>query len=124
MFDVKKGASRTVICTKRFAFKFPTTRSYTSFLYGLIANVCEGNNYRYAVKWDIFPKEKLCPVVFRFPMGLMNVMRKAHPLNEKQFQNLNFDSFVYINKNAIIPVEHKVDSFGVLDGKIVAVDYA
>lgn len=112
-----------MLCISKYAIKFPAPVSYIKFLSGLIANKYEVNHYRYAVKWNIFPKEKMCPILFKLPVGVIIVMRRAEPLSMEQFIGFDFDSFVYINNNAILPVERKNDSFGYVDGKIVAIDY-
>lgn len=71
---------------------------------------------------------ELCPVVFALPGGWLTVMRRAEPLTREQFENLDFAEWIKGGTDLpkgewVIPVENKLDSFGVLAGRIVAVDY-
>ena len=65
---------------------------------------------------------ELCPVLFALPGGFLNVMRRAEPLTREEFFALDFKAFVE-KLGYCVPVENKLDSFGKLSGKIVAVDY-
>jgi hypothetical protein len=81
----------------------------------------EVKHFRYA-KRGIFPKEKLCPVLFYFPFGLVIIMKKAKPMTEQEFEQFDSNSFCELG-NAVLPVERKADSFGWVGDKIVATDY-
>ena len=50
------------------------------------------------------------------------VMRRARPLTEAEWAAFDFEAFVE-RGDWRLPVENKDDSFGVLEGRIVAVDY-
>jgi hypothetical protein len=79
-------------------------------------------------------------VVFSLPGGWLLVMRRAEPLTEERWQNFRLeligDEAVAANhrrgfikgwndKSAeyVVPVDLRRNSFGLLDGFIVAVDY-
>jgi hypothetical protein len=103
-----------------WAFKVPYVKygwyentGYRSFLYGLLANDQERRFSSLS--------QKLCPVVFGFPFGLLLVMRRAEPM-DRELSADEYDAFVN-QDGAVLPVEHKWDSFGILNGQIVAVDY-
>ncbi len=66
----------------------------------------------------------LCPIVFHIP-GLLNVMKRAKELTDteytvfkrtKRYKKLTDEFIVAIT-------EDKSDSWGWLDGKVVAIDY-
>ena len=115
------GTTRTVILIRRWAIKIPVFREWRLFLSGLLANMQER---RFAAAgWP-----ELCPVVFALPGGWLLVMRRAEPLTREQFFALNYGEWIKGGNDLpkgdwIIPVENKLDSFGILDGRIVAVDY-
>ena len=117
---ILKGATRWVFLVGPWAIKVPYVKygryentGFRSFLYGLLANDQEARFSKLS--------PKLCPVVFHHPFGLLLVMKRTKPLpvelTEEEYQ-------AFINEaDAVLPVENKPDSFGLLDGKIVAVDY-
>ena len=118
---IRKGATRWVICLGRYAFKLPSLHSYTDFLGGLRSNVFEYKTYEYA-KEGAFPIDKFCPIVFSLPLGLLNVMRRAAVMKNEEFKHFKVEKFCNMG-DYVIPVEHKSDSFGWLNGRIVAIDY-
>lgn len=120
---ILKGASRWVICVGKYAIKFPSLRNYISFLWGLENNWKELNNYRKYGKGGYYPIEKLCPIVFSLPLGIVLIMKRAKIFTDKEFSFFNYEAFIKTN-NTELPVEKKSDSFGVLNGRVVAVDYS
>jgi len=75
---------------------------------------------------------ELCPVKFSIPGGFMIVMDRARPLTDGEWEffqapgNHDGDSLVqiFVNKPTYkVPCEIKQDSFGVLNHKLVVVDY-
>lgn len=110
------GLSREVICVGRWAFKIPKlTRSWRQFLIGLLANMQERDLSKRG--WP-----ELCPVVFALPGGWLVVMQRATPLSDEQAEMLDPLSILSRDDYAI-PAEPKGSSFGMLDGRIVVVDY-
>lgn len=109
------GVTRNVVLVGRYAFKFPALSEWRLFLLGLLANMQE----------CIFSKTgwpELCPVVWSLPGGFLVVMRRAEILTDEQFATTDLESFVS-KPDYTIPAELKSDSFGYLDGRLVAVDY-
>ena len=112
----RQGITREVFLIGRWAFKFPRIVSgWRMFLCGLLANMQERSFA--AAGWP-----ELCPVVFSIPGGWLVVMRRARPLTPEEWSN--FRPYDFCEKgDHVIPAETKLDSFGVLDSRIVAVDY-
>lgn len=114
-----RGVTRFVILTRRYAIKVPRfwwhhTFRWQMFLFGLLGNMQEREFAR--TKWP-----ELCPVVFSLPGGWLVVMRRAQPLHD-DLTDAQYDAIVN-RPDYHVPAEHKVDSFGILDGRIVAIDY-
>ena len=115
----KYGTTRIVYFVGNYAIKIPVIGSWKHFLRGLLANMSES---QFSSVEDF---TGLCPVLFSLPGGFLNVMRRADPLPRETFAVENFyDNFLAQN---CLPeggmVEDKLDSFGIIDGNIVAVDY-
>lgn len=108
----RRGANRWVILTKRHAFKIPRPTSWYAFLFGLLNNIHEA-------RWSRQGTGR-CPVLFAAPGGLLIVMPRAAILTDDEF--LAFDAGEFCETHAV-PAEHKPDSFGRLNGQVVAVDY-
>jgi len=112
LMEIKYGSTRTVFLVGNFAIKVPSFVQWSLFLQGLLANI---NETKFS-KVKIF--NNLCPVVFSIPGGFLNVMPLCQPITMTDFKY----HMVEI-KNFGVEVEPKLDSFGWLEGKIVAVDY-
>jgi len=109
------GTTRMVFLVGDYAIKVPSLAEYRLFLCGLLANLQEASFSK--TQWD-----ELCPVILSVPLGLMVVMKRCIPLTREQFFSLDYGKFVH-KEDYQVPVENKLDSFGILDGRIVAVDY-
>jgi hypothetical protein len=121
--EVKRssGTTRAVYLIGRWAVKVPVLCNWDLFLRGLLGNMQEAGLS--LLKWP-----ELCPVVFACPGGWFIVMRRAEPLSSEQFFALNYAEWIKGGRDLpkgewLIPVENKPDSFGLLNGRIVAVDY-
>lgn len=112
------GCTRTVLLLGPYAFKFPAMVEWRLFLLGLLANMQERIFSRMG-------RPELCPVLFSLPGGWLVVMRRAKVLTDNEFLDISEnDMQEFINQpDYIVPAELKSDSFGWLDGKLVAVDY-
>jgi hypothetical protein len=113
---IKHGSNRTVFLVGKYAFKIPNPREFRLFLCGMLANMQE------RTFWDAYHCQKLCPVVFALPGGFMTVMRRAMPLTKDEFRAFDAEHWKD-TPYFVVPVENKLDSFGKLGGRIVAVDY-
>lgn len=85
---------------------------------GLVANLNEFEYYR-----CFKSSNKICPILYKFPFGICNIMIRTKSLNREEFYSLDYDEWIKIDNLYSIPVENKIDSFGKIDDKIVAVDY-
>ena len=119
---VRDGITRTVLLIGRYAVKVPCLRysgqRWKGFLRGLMANMQE--RMLGELQWP-----ELCPVVFAVPGGFLLVMRRARMMTGAEWSTFRVGFYDFITKpdGAVIPVEDKPDSFGWLDGRVVAVDY-
>jgi hypothetical protein len=90
-------------------------RSWQSILFGLINNMNEARSGRLG-------QSGFCPVVFALPGGFLTVMPRVRTLSDDEFGA--FDAEQFCERGAYrIPAEPKPDSFGWLNGEVVAVDY-
>jgi hypothetical protein len=116
---LRGGAHRRVLLTKNWAFKFPNFDfGWKAFLKGMVANDNE-LEFSKVAKW----RHLLCPIPYHLPFGFLNVMPRVDV----------FDGKGYIKHLPEIKkrfdclhgslVEAKWDSYGILLGRIVAVDY-
>lgn len=116
MVKIMRGATRTAILLWGvYVLKVPRLCSYTQFLHGLLGNLQEKTFS--STKWP-----ELCPVVVAGSSGLWLIMPYARPLTDSEWEVFNYDTFVH-HEHYTVPVEHKRDSFGMLYGQVVAVDY-
>jgi hypothetical protein len=107
----RTGRNRWVLLIGSYAIKFPSPRCWQDFLFGLLNNLREARDSNLPGR---------CPVVARLPLGLAIVMRRAVPLSEQEFSR--FPAYAFCREHGI-SAEQKPDSFGKLNGRIVALDY-
>jgi len=107
-----KGATRWVFIGRKRVYKIPSLNTYKNFLYGLLANLQEAGFSR--TGWP-----ELCPVLFSLPGGFLIVMPRCEPCTPSEDEMVRL-----INRpHYVVPAEYKPDSFGILDGRMVAIDY-
>ncbi|QIG74836.1 hypothetical protein EVC12_201 [Rhizobium phage RHph_I42] len=120
MIRFAKGSTRWVFLTRKHAIKIPTLNSWRLFLHGLLGNMQE------ATFWTT-KDDRLCPVLFALPGGFLSIMARCAPLSADSYENLDVETWASpddsIAHDFKVPVEDKLSSFGVYDGRIVAVDY-
>jgi hypothetical protein len=109
------GTTRQVLLLGCLAIKVPNFTEWRLCLLGLLANMQEAAFSRSG--WP-----ELCPVIFSLPGGFLNVMKRAEPMTSEQFDEEALKKWVDRDGHTI-PVEIKVDSFGYIDGELVAIDY-
>ena len=85
MITFKQGATRNVFLTKKYAIKIPRLIEWRLFLYGLLANIQESNF------WNQLKNEKLCPVIFSIPSGILIIMIRVKEFTREDHNNLNFE---------------------------------
>lgn len=122
-WQLARGANRTVLLTNKWAIKFPGRYNlgwrniWSSILRGLLCNMQEK-------AFSDCKMDKICPVRFYMPGGFFIIMPRASPISDQEWQNIKTYFYRYSQtQNMCIPVECKRDSFGVLDGRVVALDY-
>jgi hypothetical protein len=103
--EIRRGASRTVLLTRRYAIKLPSLRSYRATLWGLLSNLAERERAG---------GPGLCPILWSLPGGLVVVM----PRCERAPVDL-----IPSTEHRGDPDGAKADSWGVYQGQIVRVDY-
>ncbi len=117
MTRFKAGATRWVFLLGPWAIKVPRPTEWRLFLLGLLGNMQERQF------WEMAKAQRLlcyCPIVASIPGGFLAVMRRARPLNDAEWARVDAREF---QERFHCPVEAKRDSFGVLEGRIVAIDY-
>lgn len=110
---IRWGVTRAVFLVGPYALKVPNWGRYGLFLDGMLANIQEK-------KWSGF-SDKLCPIIFCIPGGWLNVMPRCKPF-KGSIPKKWFKRFTHTN-GGILPVEHKDNSFGFLNDRLVALDY-
>jgi hypothetical protein len=108
------GSNRWTVLAGGLAFKVPNPSSWRSLLYGLLNNM----NERWAA--SVAEGDAHCPVRLYIPGGFLNIMPRCQPLNDSDWQDFSTHATAFAGA---LEVEQKPDSFGILDGRIVAVDY-
>lgn len=110
------GVTRHVVLWRSWAFKAPRVNfGWRLFLQGLLANMQERTFGR--AGWPT-----LCPVVWSMPGGWLTIMRRARPLTDAEADGFDFGALIS-HPDYPAPAEPKPDSFGWIDGRVVAVDY-
>lgn len=129
----RAGVTRIVILIGPWAIKLP--RFGYGWALGLRGLLCNMQERDFAsTGWP-----ELCPVLWSGWGGWVLVMRRARELTETEWERFDYDAFVRRHESdwdidvgsleqiyradGYVPVECKADSFGILDGRIVALDY-
>jgi hypothetical protein len=106
------GITRVVILVGPYAIKLPQWNyGWDKFLHGLLANMQE-------VVWGRGYDDRLCPVVWWIPGGWMTVMQRVdHVLTNEN--EIDYSVF----QDGIPSGDDKPDNYGMLNGRIVKIDY-
>jgi hypothetical protein len=118
LLGVSQGCTRLVLLVGPWAVKLPNVlRGWRDTLWGLLWNLLEAELADRG--WP-----ETCPMVWRLPGGLANVMVRARPMTDSEFAA--FDHADFCDKpDRPIPAQRKPDSFGFLpDGRTVCLDFA
>lgn len=116
---IKKGSVRIVLCFCGWAVKIPRFDHYENFLHGILANLQEN-------KFSKMKNKMLAPVIITGPFGIFIIMRKARILTKEDFSK--FKSRIIFNARHsglydLIMSDFKAANFGIINNKIVKVDY-
>lgn len=114
------GITRHVFGIGSYAIKVPRIDRWTRFLRGLLGNTQEAACGR--LGWP-----ELCPVVFALPGGFLVIARRAVACTSADFPvelaRRIIESAAVDGRLVGSMVELKYDSWGWLDGRLVAIDY-
>lgn len=112
---IKFGTTRLVILVGKYAIKVPRPKWWKSFLKGIIANLDESLWYKNSpLDWKL----KMAPVIGCYLKGFILIMRRAEPLTLEQYGSISIKDYY------LIPMDNKIQNFGIYKGNIVLVDYA
>jgi len=115
----RRGVTRTVVLTRRYAIKVPSLRGGSlggrsprgvmrSIVWGIDANLSE-------IEWSTSPG--VCPVLWSW-CGLVNVYRRCEPVTHEPTE-AEYDAIGLLHDG-----DRKPENLGWLDGRLVWVDYA
>lgn len=115
--EIKGGCTRSVLLIGKYAIKIPRLNyGWQLFLKGLLANMQE-------VHFSTMKDERMAPVIFSIPGGFLLVMPRCKAISKYDFLKVLNISYFHGLEPFKVPVENKIDSFGWLNNKIVALDY-
>lgn len=118
---VKKGATRVVLIGKARAYKLPRLFSWRCFLNGLLANMTEA-------EFGTMQHPMLAPVLFSIRGGFLVVMPTcdvSEDIGESLARRDEWFKLAELETDLSLStlVEHKGDSIGMYNGRLVAIDY-
>lgn len=125
---IRRGITRTVILTKRYAVKVPSLRGGSiggtrgrlqGFAWGVLANHAEFQWHSYE-PWS----GKVAPVLRSWLGGLVQVYPRCEPFVATPEQEMAMFERTWLPMTLDPdPGDHKADNYGWLDGRIVRIDY-
>lgn len=123
-FVVRRGITRTVLVTKRYAIKLPSLRPYGEGLAGVLWSFSRGvlANQSERTWWENETPEnkaKLCPVLRSHLGGIVQVYPRCEPLPVDEQGEYDGDLPILVPN----PGDDKPGNFGLLAGRIVRIDY-
>lgn len=120
MFSIKSGVNRVVFVLGRYAFKFPNfMHSHLHFIHGCYANCKERDYYRVHSKsvYEGNMAEHVAPSLFCSWFGLVQVQSRCDVL-DRDLTDEEKEFFV-----PLCGLDNKRSNFGLIDGKLVCLDY-
>lgn len=120
LLEIRRGVTRTVILTKRYAIKVPRLkdckgyRAWT-FVRGWAANMSEVDWTGYATKDE---KPQVCPVLKSYLGGIINVYPRAEVVTDEAVMYEEHGKMWFST-----PADIHLGNFGWLDGNFVWLDY-
>lgn len=120
----RTGASRIVIELKTIVVKIPNfTYSWQNFLCGILANIREGQTWRYNLfEHPEITSKLLCPVLFTSWGGWFLIMKKVDKV-------LTHDEFWELDENELkehlnfFEGDDSGPNYGRINGRLVKIDY-
>lgn len=127
---IRRGITRTVWVTKRYAIKFPSLRRYGDGLAGLLWSICRGilANQGEAQWWrnaELDQRDMLCPVLHSWLGGIVNVYPRCEPyiVDEETEMAIHRREYTPLPNLRPCPGDTKPDNYGWLNGRLVVLDY-
>lgn len=116
------GTTRVVFIIGDYVYKIPKFWRWTNFLRGLLANINEGQTWRWNTgKYYHKRSQLLCPVVWTMWGGWLLIMRRAEPITQDSFDNLvKWHALVHIHH---FPGDDTCKNYGLYNDQVVKVDY-
>jgi hypothetical protein len=116
---ISHGTTRLVLCLGPYAIKIAKGER------GRRCNRCE------AALWKRTTEERrkmLCPIPATIPFGVALMMKRAKPISEEEKDHListdGFPDWDYVPPDETAPFEYKASDWGLLEGRLVALDYS
>lgn len=114
MIEIRRGITRTVILTRKWAVKVPSLRSYGRNLRGAIWSITRGIQANLSeAEWSNSPG--VCPVRWSW-LGLINVYPRCELLSPGA--DVDYDAI-----GALFPSDKKPENVGLLNGQLVWIDF-
>lgn len=117
--QVHQGATRTVFLIGRYAFKLALGGVQPATVWEKICHGCLSNLKEYRFRTFNVAKDHTipcCPVKRVLPLGLLHVMPRCEPITDEVWARIERTELFDL-------VERKRDSFGILRGRLVCIDY-
>ena len=124
MIRTHHGSTRITVCILRWAFKVPNFLwGWQTLLRGLLANMNEAES---ADPGAPSRQAKLCMAIWSLPGGFLACFPRALALTDAEYDALASEDWFYHHcggRRYPLPVESKADSWGWVNGRILAIDY-
>lgn len=124
MITIRSGTSRSVIIFEKYVIKFPILRyGWKYFIQGILANINEGECYynNRPEYTDTNVQSYLCDIIWYSKSGLVLIMKKASVLSESKY--IEFEK-VIDEIESHFPGDRKAENYGIIENRIVKLDYA
>lgn len=116
MIEYRKGATRQVFLTKRYAIKIPSFYNWRMFLVGNICNLTE-------IELSTLNDPYLCPVIWKSWGGLIIVMPRCREPSKKFFKmEKEHTRHKVISEELYMSDGHR-ENYGYLGHRLVKIDY-
>ncbi|QIN97808.1 hypothetical protein PhiZZ30_147 [Serratia phage PhiZZ30] len=121
---IKSGGTRWVLLTRKYAIKFPIPKTWKYFVQGMLSNLTEG-------QWKGYDNKHLCPIAYSNRFGLMVVMHKAEPVEDKElfksdlqklYNDVDGDECRTLDRD-FFEYDAFPKNFGYYKGRLVKIDY-
>ncbi len=115
MWTIRRGLTRTVLLTRRWAIKVPSMRAHGEGVSGVLWSVSRGLLANQSERTHSHVPG-VCPVRWSLA-GIVNVYPRCAPVTE-ELTEADYDAIGFIG-----PMHRKAANVGYLDGTLVYIDY-